>query len=68
MYVEVEDVEVAMSGRRAKSHNRRVSKCVSFKVREEGWTQRRAVAACQNMNRSKRLRTDGSYIPKGSKR
>jgi hypothetical protein len=68
LYVEVEDVEVAMSGRRAKSHNRRVSKCISGKVRGEGWTQRRAVAACQNMNRSKRLRADGSYIPKGSKR
>ena len=54
------------AGRRAKSS--RVSKCISFKVREEGWEQRRAVAACQNMNRSKRLRADGSYIPKGSKR
>jgi len=54
------------AGRSAKSS--RVSKCVSFKVREEGWTQRQAVAACQNMNRSKRLRADGSYIPKGRKR
>ena len=59
MYVEVEDVEVAMSGRRAKKD--RVSKCISGKVRGEGWDQRRAVAACLNMNREGRLRADGSY-------
>ncbi len=61
MYVEVEDVEVAMSGRRAKSHNRRVSKCISGKVRGEGWDQRQAVGACLNMDREGRLRADGSY-------
>jgi hypothetical protein len=61
LYVEDEDVEVAMSGRRAKSHNRRVSKCISGKVRGEGWDQRQAVAACLNMDREGRLRADGSY-------
>jgi len=66
MYVEVEDVEVAMSGRQAKSHSRRVSKCISGKVRGEGWDQRRAVAACLNMNREGRLRADGSYKRNGA--
>ena len=32
-------------GRRAKSYNRRVSSCISGKVRGEGWSQRQAVAA-----------------------
>ena len=68
MYVEVEDAEVAMSGRRAKSHSRRVGKCISGKVKGEGWDQRRAVAACLNMDREGRLRADGSYIRKGGRR
>lgn len=52
------------NGRRAKKD--RVSKCISGKVRGEGWDQRRAVAACLNMNREGRLRSDGSYKRKRS--
>ncbi len=48
-------------GRRADS---RVSSCISGKVRGEGWAQDRAVAACLNMDRSGRLRSDGSYRKK----
>jgi hypothetical protein len=44
----------------------RVGKCISGKVRGEGWDQRRAVAACLNMNREGRLRADGSYKRKRS--
>lgn len=54
-------------GRRAKSYNRRVSSCISGKVRGEGWSQRQAVAACLSMDREKRLRADGSYIRKGQR-
>ena len=48
-------------GRSAKSYNRRVSKCISGKVRE-GWEQHSAVGACLSMDSDKRLRSDGSYI------
>ena len=45
----------------------RVSKCVSGKVRGEGWNQRQAVAACLSMQEQRRLRADGSYIRKGQR-
>jgi hypothetical protein len=54
-------------GQSARKHSSRVSKCISGKVRGEGWEQRRAVAACLSMERGGSLRPDGSYIPKGSR-
>ena len=36
---------------RGRKHNKRVSKCISGKVRGEGWDERQAVAACLNMDR-----------------
>ena len=46
---------------KGRKFNKRVSKCISGKVRGEGWEQRQAVAACLNMDRAERLRADGSY-------
>ena len=45
----------------------RVSKCISGKVRGEGWDQQQAVAACLSMQEQRRLRPDGSYIRKGQR-
>jgi len=38
-----------------------VSRCVSGKMRREGWAQDRAVAACLNMSRAGRLGPRGGY-------
>lgn len=53
---------------RGRKHNKRVSKCISGKVRGEGWDERRAVAACLNMDREERLRSDGTYRSAKSRR
>lgn len=47
---------------------RRVSACISKKIRGEGWKQPRAVAACLNMERAGRLTATGLYQPKGRKK
>ena len=64
--VNVKYLRHAAKGRRAKKDW--VSKCISGKVRGEGWDQRQAVAACLNMDREGRLRADGSYKRNGAAR
>jgi hypothetical protein len=54
---------IGRQGRRAKKN--RVGKCISGKVKGEGWDQQQAVAACLSMRDQGRLRADGSYIRQG---